>query len=319
MGNELIRAAFEADRQLRASGVSQMSLSGTLGNVANKAIVVGFMSTEQAWREIANIDSTNDFKTKTSYRLTGDFTYEKIGVTGELPHGKMGEAGYSNRLDTYGKIFGVNRETMFNDDLGAVVKTARLRLGRGSGLAINDVFWAVFMANTSFFTAVRGNFDDGTDSAFSIDGLTAAEILFGLMTDEEGKPIGVTPKILLGPTHLTTPFAKVCKDTEVRNNTANTTDTTGNPHVGKFRPVNSAYLCNATITGNSAKKWYLLADPKELGVGVIEMLFLNGQQMPTIESSEADFKTLGIDMRGFHDFGASLQEYRLGVAMKGEV
>lgn len=319
MGNELIRAAFEADRQLRASGVSQISLSGTLGNVANKSIVTGFMSTEQVWKEFANIDSTNDFKTKTSYRLTGDFTYEKIGVTGELPHGKMGEAGYANRLDTYGKIFGVNRETLFNDDLGAVVKTARLRLGRGSGLAINDVFWAVFMANTGFFTAGRGNFDDGADSAFGIDGLTAAEILFGLMTDEEGKPVGVTPKILLGPTQLTVPMAKVCKDLELRNNTANTTDTTGNPHAGRFRSVNSAYLCNATITGNSAKKWYLLADPKEIGVGVIEMLFLNGQQMPTIESSEADFKTLGIDMRGFHDFGAALQEYRLGVAMKGEV
>lgn len=325
MGNELIRAAFEADRQLRAqdagieaSGASLISLSGTLSNVANKSIVAGFMSTEQVWKHIANIDSTTDFKKKSSYRLTGDFTYEKVGNTGELAQGTMGEAAYENRLETYGKIFGVTRETMFNDDLGAVVKTARLKLGRGSGLAINDVFWAMFMANLSFFTAARGNFDDGTDSAFGIDGVTLAEILFKGMTDEEGKPLGITPKILLGPTALGVPMAKLCKDTEVRNNTANATDTTGNPHAGRFRSYDSAYLSNTKFTGNSTKKWYMLADPSELGVGVIELLFLNGQQMPTIETSEADFKTLGLDMRGFHDFGANLQEYRLGVAMKGE-
>jgi hypothetical protein len=40
--------------------------------------------------------------------------------------------------------------------------------------------------------------------------------------------------------------------------------------------------------------------------------------MPTVESADADFNTLGIQMRGYHDFGVAKQEPRGGVKMKGE-
>jgi hypothetical protein len=45
--------------------------------------------------------------------------------------------------------------------------------------------------------------------------------------------------------------------------------------------------------------------------------FLNGQQAPTVESSEADFSTLGIQFRGYHDFGCDQAEYLGGVKSKG--
>jgi hypothetical protein len=79
----------------------------------------------------------------------------------------------------------------------------------------------------------------------------------------------------------------------------------------------SRYLSNAYYTGYSSKAWYLLADPNDLPV--IEVAFLNGQESPTIETAEADFNVLGIQARGFHDFGASLQDPRAGVKSKGEV
>ena len=69
-------------------------------------------------------------------------------------------------------------------------------------------------------------------------------------------------------------------------------------------------------TGNSAKAWYLLAEPVDLPV--IEMAFLNGQESPTIETAEADFNQLGIKMRGYHDFGVALQYPRGGLKAKGE-
>ena len=80
--------------------------------------------------------------------------------------------------------------------------------------------------------------------------------------------------------------------------------------------MRSSYLSNAQYTGNSGKAWYLLADPNDMPV--IEVAFLNGQQMPTVESADADFNTLGIQMRGYHDFGVAKQEPRGGVKMKGE-
>ena len=50
---------------------------------------------------------------------------------------------------------------------------------------------------------------------------------------------------------------------------------------------------------------------------MIEVCFLNGQQNPTVETADADFNTLGIQMRGYHDFGVSKQDYRAAVKSKG--
>jgi hypothetical protein len=77
----------------------------------------------------------------------------------------------------------------------------------------------------------------------------------------------------------------------------------------------STYLSNSSYTGYSTTAWYLLADPMDLPV--IEIGFLNGRDMPVIDSTDADFDTLGIQMRGYHDFGVAKQEYRAGVRSKG--
>jgi DNA repair protein RadD len=78
----------------------------------------------------------------------------------------------------------------------------------------------------------------------------------------------------------------------------------------------SRYLSNSTYTGNSTKAWYLLAEPSDLPV--IEVAFLNGQEAPTIETAEADFNVLGVQMRGYHDFGVALQDPRGAIKSKGE-
>jgi hypothetical protein len=45
--------------------------------------------------------------------------------------------------------------------------------------------------------------------------------------------------------------------------------------------------------------------------------FLNGVQTPTVESAAADFDQLGVQFRGYHDFGVDLAEYLAGVKSKG--
>ena len=72
---------------------------------------------------------------------------------------------------------------------------------------------------------------------------------------------------------------------------------------------------NSSFTGYSTTAYYLLADPMD--TAVIESCFLNGQQSPTIETADADFNQLGIQMRGYFDFGVTKQDYRGGVLMTG--
>jgi hypothetical protein len=309
----VLEAAF--GRGIEA-GMTIIDVGGILSNVANKFLLEGFFSVERVWRSICAVRNVSDFKTVTSYRLVGKDQYEQVAPGGELKHGTLGEETYSNKADTYGLMLAIDRRDIINDDLGAITTVPR-KLGRGSGLKINDVFWTAFMNNAAFFAVGNKNFISGADTALGIDGLTKGEVTFMDLVDSDGKPTGVMPSILLVPTALSAVGTQLYKSVEMRDTTANTKFPVANPHQGKFRIEVSRYLSNALYTGNSAKAWYLLADPSDLPV--IEMAFLNGQEAPTIETSDADFSQLGVRMRGYHDFGVALQDPRGGVKSKGEV
>jgi hypothetical protein len=317
-GDELIRTSFDADRMLKASGgVSNYSLSGTLSNVANKAVVAGFNAVEDTWSRVGNVTGTKDFKTKETYRLSGDFEYKKIGPNGELQHATGSEDKYTVKADTYGRLFAISRQDLINDDLGVLEQTFRLKLGRGAGIAINKVFWTAFMNNGSFFTSGNGSYFSGSTTNLSIDSLTTGEKLFYDQTDAQGDPTNLTPRILLVPNTITALANQLMRSVEIRDTNTNTVYATVNPHAEKFAVERSAYLSNTNFTGYSTTAWYLLSNPVESGTGVIEISFLNGQRMPIVETSSLDFDQLGIQMRGYHDFGVNLQEYRCGVKSKG--
>jgi len=204
-----------------------------------------------------------------------------------------------------------------NDDLGALTAVPS-QLGRGAGLKLNDIFWRAFLDNATFFSLANKNYAEGADTALGIDGLTKGEQLFLDQTGPDGHPLAIMPEILLVPNALYAAAQQLMNATEIREdaNTGPRKYPTNNPHAGKFRVHRSSYLSNALYTGNSTKAWYLLAEATDLPV--IEVAFLNGQESPTIETAEADFNVLGVQMRGYHDFGVALQDYRGGVKSKGE-
>jgi len=310
---EVLRYAFAHD--LAAAGFSTVDIGGILSNVSNKFLLEGFFSVERVWRNICAVRNVSDFKTVTSYRLVGADTYKPVAPGGELKHGTLGEESYTNKADTYGLLLAIDRRDVINDDLGAITSVPR-KLGRGSGLKINDVFWTVFLDNSSFFKTANKNYVSGADTALTIDGLTKAEVKFLEQVDSDGKPIGIMPQVLLVPTALSAIATTLYKSLEIRDTTADTKYPIANPHQGKFRAEVSRYLANTQYTGASAKAWYLLANPADLPV--IEVAFLNGQESPTIETAEADFNRLGVQMRGYHDFGVALQDPKGGVKNKGE-
>lgn len=297
------------------AGFSTIDIGGLLSNVANKFLLDGFFSVERTWRNVCAVRNVSDFKTVTSYRLVGNDQYEQVPAGGELKHGTLGNETYSNKADTHGLMLSIDRRDIINDDLGAITTVPR-KLGRGSGLKINDVFWTIFLNNVAFFAAGNNNFISGVGTALGIDGLTAGEVAFLDQVDGDGKPIGIMPAILLVPTALSAIGSQLFKSMELRDNTSTAKYPITNPHQGKFRVEVSRYLGNAKYPGFSAKAWYLLAEPTDLPV--IEVAFLNGQESPTIETAEADFNVLGVQMRGYHDFGVALQDPRGGVKAKGE-
>lgn len=291
---------------------STISVSGILSNVANKFIRDSWMFVEDTWRRISAVRSVRDFKQITSYSLTGDVTYREVAPGGELKHGTLGNETYNNQAKTYGIVLGIDRRDMINDDLGAFTQIGR-RLGRGGALKLNQVFWTTFLANSAFFTSGRGNYDDGADTAFGLAGLTAADVIWRAMTDPDGNPLATRGAILLVPSGHRIAATRLMNSPSLGND-----DEAGeaNPFAGAYRVESSVYLSNSAYTGYSALAWYILADPNDLPV--IEVAFLNGQEMPTVETVEMAADHLGMAMRAYHDWGIALQEYRGGLKLKGE-
>jgi hypothetical protein len=315
---EVLHAAYRPP--LQATAYSEANISNILSNVANKSILAAFNAVESAWRKIAKIGSVSDFKTHTRVRLTGDLTYEELGETGEIKHGKIADETTTISAKTYAKMLVLTRNDIINDDLGAL-DGVRTKIGRGAALKINNVFWTAFLDNSSFFTTARGNLLEGTAYALTatdpIAALDAAVKLFLDQTDPDGDPVAIDPALMLVPTALVGSAGDLYQSTEVRTGGGSTKTRvpTTNRYAGQFEPIVSRYLGNSSYTGYSATAWYLLANPADLPV--IEIAFLNGQQAPTVESADADFNMLGIQFRGYHDFGVSKQEYRAGVKVTG--
>ena len=300
-------------RDLQA-GFSTVSLPGILGNVANKEILQGYMEEDATWREIAQIKSCNDFKTVTSYRMLDDMQYEKLAPGGEIKHGKTGEESFTRSVDTYAKMYALNRTDIINDDLGAF-DDLRNRIGAGGAMRLNDLFWTTFLANLgTIFTATRTNYIVGATSNLGTDGvgLGLAQKAWRQRTSpaaDGAKRVSGQAKFLLVPPELET----IADALYVARNLNAVKVSDANTFANKYQPIVANQLSDSAFSGYSTTAFYILGD-KSKGSPVV-VSFLNGQETPTVESADADFNTLGIQFRGYHDFGADLGDGYLNALM----
>lgn len=315
LGEVLVAAAeangYDGPRRLTASTLRPIlqaawathSISGILSNTANKFLLAGFTSVEDSWRQIAATRSVSDLKTYTSYRLNGSMKFQKVANGGELKNAAVSDESRTISADTYGIMTSVTRTDLINDDLGAITAVPQ-RLGRGGALALNDLFWDAFKADGSFFTVARGN-KKTSAAALGVAGLKEAVTLFRKLKDADGNPVAVQPRILLVPVDLEVTAAELMNSTQIASGNTSGQPST-NVFAGRYQVVSSTYLSDAS-------DYYLLASPADLAT--MEVAFLNGQQTPIVETADADFNVLGIQMRGFWDVGVAQAEYLGGVKM----
>jgi len=313
LGEVLLQAAasngYDGPRRITASTLRPVlqaawathSISGILSNTANKSLLAGFNSVEGSWRQIASVRSVNDFKTLTSYRLNGGFKFDKVANGGELKNAAASDESRTISADTYGIMTSVTRTDLINDDLSALTAVPQ-RIGRGGALKLNDVFWTEFQDDASFFTTARGN-KKTSAGALTLANLKAIATMFRKLKDPDGNPVAVEPRILLVPVDQELAAAEIMGSALIQSGA-----TSGQPDrnvlAGRYQVVGSTYLSNTD-------DYYLLASPADLAT--MEVAFLNGVQSPVVETAEADFNVLGIQMRGYFDFGVAKAEYLGGV------
>lgn len=304
------RAAFGQIQGQFASGFSTLSLPGILSDSAYKFLLEGWGGGEMVWESVTDFVSVRDFKQITQYKLSGNLKYEKVGPTGEVKHGQTSEGSYTVKADTYGKMFAISREHIINDDLNALAQIPR-ELGYGANDAFNEVFWTEWLGGDGGFFAYTSS--GAMSASAALTTIAAAEAAFFALTKPNGTPLGVVPNVMLVP-NGSYRIAQSAMAAPVVTGGSTTVPVT-NTFQGEYKVVRSAFLSNSAFSGYSAVKWYLCV--VRPGFAPIQTAFLNGQRAPMIESASADFNTLGIQMRGVHDFGVNLFEARAAVQGSG--
>lgn len=290
---EFIRAAF-----------STRSIANVLSNVANKFILEGYGAVEQAWRSVASVRSVVDFKANTGVRLVMSNLLQALSPNGEIKHGALSDETRTIQADTKALMLAITRKDIINDDLGVLSDVPR-KLGFAAARTFNKDFWAALVAaNAANFPSNNSN-GNYINAALGLEGLRSAVQAFMALTDSDGNPIGVdAAMVLTGPAQ-----SVLARELFISTNLigGQSKGTAANPFAGRYTPVSTSYL-----TGNA---WYLVANP--MGLPLMEVAFLNGRQEPVVESADADFNTLGVQMRCVYDYGVAFAEKKAAVYSAG--
>jgi hypothetical protein len=300
--------------QLFKRAMATFSLPTIFGNVADKALLKGFEYPSTAMRWVG-VGSHADFKIAKRMRLNLVGTLQPIS-NGNVPDLDTANEDYENaQIGTQGSKFGITRQDVINDDLGALTRMPQ-KMGAESRRAIDhDVYTClmsgtltdtttIFSTSPSHRNYISGATPASNDSRLNPEGLTRAITKMRQQTDTNGKLINCEPRYLIVPPELEFQ-AKQLMTSSLLIPAGGTSQTlnnpTSNPWQGSLEVIVEPRLSNAAYTGNSAVAWYLATDAAL--IDTITVGFLNGVQMPRLEQFPASPDFDGISWRVLFDFG----------------
>ena len=280
-----IRAAF-----------SSADIPNVLSNVAHKFVLAGFGAVGDEWRQISRAVPVVDFKAVKGVRLVMGGLLKALSKGGELKHVDLSDEARSVQAATKGSIIGITREDLINDDLGVLALIPE-RIGQMAGRTINkDVFGAL--------STTAGDYGANTSGALAVATLATAYGLALAIKDANGDPLGAIPnRILCSPSNFVT--ARNIYQSEFIVSGASGKTPASNEMRGLLEAITSPFL-----TGT---KYWLFNSAFPL----VDVAFLNGNQAPVVETANADFHQLGIEMRCYFDYGASAGELKAAVYSTG--
>lgn len=304
---ELARRSLEANgvstRGMAAGEVVQRALLTTsdfaqvISGVGQTVLANAYAAIPSGIKAIARQTTARDFKPKTTARLSGFSDLEKVNEHGEYKRGRFSEGAESYRISTFGKVFGMSRQMIVNDDLGAFADVSR-ELGQSAARLENDILAQLVTSNPKMsdgkgiFHADHNNLA-AAGTALDEASLSAARLTMGRQTGLAGELIDVVPAFLVVGLELQTQAEKLLAAIQPTN----TADV--NPFAGKLQLIVDRRL--------EAKPWYLVASP-EL-VPSLEFAYLEGNPGPSFFTREG-FDVDGVETKVSIDFGAGWTDHR---------
>jgi hypothetical protein len=272
-----------------------------LANVANKTLRSAYESTPRTFTAWARQATITDFKQVQRTQLGGAPDLQRVPESGEFTYGTIGEGREVYSLLTYGRIVGITRQTLINDDLDAFTRVPSA-FGASAADLESDLVYSILTTNPlmgdglALFVAGHGNL--GTAAAITEASLAEAYRLFGNQRGLEGRQISIQPRYIITPPGT--------RSVEARKNVTATTPMAVagvNAFAGRLEPIEEPRL----IPAAGADPWFLVADPSR--IDTVEYGYLEGNTGPYTET-RTGFEVDGIEIKARHDFATKAIDWR---------
>ena len=288
-------------------GHGPSDFTALLSNTAGKSLLIGFNETEETWMAWTREGTLPDFKRQDRVNMSNFGDLDQIPAGGEYKAGTMSDLVEYITAAKYGKLFGVYREALINDDLDGLSRAPRA-MGRAATRKIGDVVYGLLTSPPTLNQDGLALFDSGHNNTGTAGGpsvTTLDEIrqLMALQTDPSSSSAGlnIKPKYLLVPTALET-TGRILEMAEKDPAGGAGLSEVPNPFAGQFTVVADPRLDAASSTA-----WYMASDQNT--TDTVEVGFVNGQSEPALESRDG-WSVDGIEYKTRIEFGASVLDFR---------
>lgn len=281
---------------------STSDLPSVLAAVANKSLRNAYMSAPRTFTGWARQASAIDFKSISRANLSDAPALEKVNESGEFKRGAVTDGKETYQLATVGKIVGLTRQAIINDDMSAFTRIPAM-FALAAANYESDTVYGIVTANAALadtvalFEATTHKNYTGTGTALSVAALGVARALLRKQTTPQGAVMNLAPKFLIVPAALET-----IANQYVSQNYIAAKSSDFNPFAGALEVVSEARL-----DANSATAWYLASDPNQ--IDTVEYCYLEGQDGVYIETRQG-FDVDGMEIKARLDFAAKAIDYR---------
>jgi hypothetical protein len=302
------------EEALVARAMSTLSLPIITGALVNKAALAQIAEEPATSLQVAYVENDiPDFKENTRVRTGAASALAEVNEGGEVQVGEFGEWYGTFTLKTYARLFSLTRKMIYNDDLGQLLRMVSEYVASAIRTR-EDAFYTMLLANgnlkdgKALFGTGAGTHANISTGVFGETGIAAAELLLRKMKDGN-KPLNIRPAILLVPPEHAVAARKLLADLTVTAATAGGPLSVGPNVYGGLKLVVEPRLSDASFTGYSVVKYYLLPAPASAPSLIVG--FLRGMANPTIEEVPLAANLLGMQWRVVYDFAVGAVDYKL--------
>ncbi len=269
-----------------------------LENVLSKVLLGAYATQVNTWERFCKTDEVPDFRNSNRYRTGSLPGLDVILEHGEYKSGIIPDgAKYGISTQRMGKMFGLTREVIVNDDMGALTDMAT-GLGKAAMRTIENSVYALLALNSGlgptqtdtqpFFHANRANVSTG--AALSVAAIDADRVTMRAQKDPNGLDfLDLQPKVLLVPDSLWGAANEINKsEFDFDNAGTNTTGKFMRPN--RVRGLFSEVVSSPRLTGT---RRYLFAETMD----AIVVAFLAGYGKGPVIDSQQGWRIDGVEWK----------------------